>query len=81
MENITKLQKNLIYFGFNYPHNFIQKAFEGKVSNTHIDHLWHKFEGMYDTYGSRAVFTMFFVNLDNENQETLLNWINENYKN
>lgn len=74
------LPRRLIYFGFNYPHNFIQKAFEGKVAQHIINHLQDKFGGMYETYGARAVFGMFFVNLDNENQATLIDWIDNNYK-
>lgn len=78
--NTIQLQKNLIYFGFNYPNGFIQKAFEGKVAQHIINHLQSKFNSAYEVYGARAAFNMFFVNLDGENQEILLNWINENYK-
>jgi hypothetical protein len=69
------LAHKTIVFSFNYPHNFISLAFTGSMAN----HLQSKFNGFYSDHGSKAVFNVFYMSLDSENQTTLLNWIDANY--
>ena len=57
---------NFIYFCSNFPHDFIDKAF-----NSHLaDHLKSKFAGD---------ITKFMRELSFDNQSILLQWIEENY--
>lgn len=73
-----KSQINLyVYFSFNYPHDFITRVWGSGVI---ADHLQSKFNGYYDSHGSRAVFNTFYVNLDSGNQKMLEDWIVTNYK-
>lgn len=78
MNDLFKLQTKLMYFGLNYPHDFIEKAFADKPNIA--THLKQKFINFYNEVGSYGVFSKFFTSLDNENQIQLLTWINENYK-
>ena len=65
---MNKSIKNYVYFCFNYPNNFILDCFgTGSIGQ----HLKSKFNGDVNS---------FFINLDSENQEKLLNWIEQNYK-
>ena len=75
MNNSEAVHK-VIMFGFNYPHGFINLVWEGNIAN----HLQSKFNGFYNVYGSRAVFHMFYTNLDKGNQDQLVNWILANFK-
>lgn len=74
---------NVIYlwtmFGFNFSHDFIEKAFakKGKVM---VNHLRGKFSSCYNNYGSRAAFFVFWAELDNENRQMLEDWVMDNYK-
>lgn len=72
----SKAVNLVIMFGFNYPQGFIYKVWDGDLAN----HLQSKFNGHYSTYGSRAVFQMFYANLSQGNQDKLVAWILENYK-
>lgn len=65
-----------VMFSFNYPHDFIQKAWEGWI----VKHLESKFSSIYQKYGATAVMSKFYTELDAENQEILINYILENYK-
>ena len=70
--------KKIIMFGFNYPHDFIEKVW---VDNKGlVKHLEEKFNRIYEKYGSRAAFFSFYTELDSENQNLLENWIRANYK-
>lgn len=42
-------------------------------------HLAGKFSQYYDDYGSRAVMTKFYAELDGNNRQLLMQWIMENY--
>jgi spore maturation protein CgeB len=67
-----------VYFGYNYPNNWIEKVWEG---NAHmIEHLSKKFRQAYEKYGSKAAMNYFYVELDSVNQNILEKWIIKNYK-
>jgi hypothetical protein len=66
--------QNWVYFTFNYPINFVKDAFNS-------NHLEEKFSSSYSKYGSIAVLMSFWMQLDNENRETLTIWIKNNYFN
>lgn len=65
-----------VMFSFNYPHDFIEKAWSGHI----VNHLRTKFLSIYKKHGSIAVMAKFYTELDSENQEILINYILENYK-
>lgn len=69
--------KKYIYFSFNYPYNFIEKAWADNKNL--INHLKEKFDSYYKKYGAGSVMNQFYVNLDSENQQILENWIENNY--
>jgi len=74
---MSNLAHRVIVFSFNYPHNFVALVWG---TGTTADHLQSKFMNCYDAHGARAVFNSFYMQLDRENQKTLLNWIDANYK-
>ena len=77
---------NFMYFGHNYPHNFIAKVWAGKEFLTEedkhslADHLTEKFHTMYERKGTLTFFS-WFMELDNGNKDILTSWVEENYKN
>lgn len=67
---------NFIYFISNFPHGFIKEIWKGAQA----EHLENKFISMCQKYQkSNFGFLYWFYELDSENQEKLLNWVNENY--
>lgn len=65
------------YFSFNYPNDFIEKAW---VDNPNIaKHLRDKFTENYNKYGSTGAMNGFYINLDGDNQQILEDWIMNNY--
>lgn len=70
--------KKIIYFGLNYPHNFIEMVWADEPNM--VNHYKSKFTDLYQKYGSMGVFNAFFTYLDNEAQSKLANWIVQNYK-
>lgn len=82
MKSIMKKEfqcaEKLIMFGFNFPHNFIEKVWhEDKLLTKH---LRNKFNAIYESKGSGTVFFLFYTELDNGNRKKLLEWIEINYK-
>jgi hypothetical protein len=83
MEN-SKSIINFMYFGHNYPHNFIAKAWAGKETLTEddeyslADHLTKKFHTMYEKHGTLTFFR-WYMELDNGNKEILNDYIADNY--
>ena len=75
MTNSEAIHK-VIMFGFNYPQGFIHQVWQGNIAN----HLYTKFNQNYIKYGASGVMPNFYVNLDRENQQMLVDWILENYK-
>ena len=65
-QNNTESTLNFIYFCSNYPHNFIEMAFNSSLA----DHLKSKFKGD---------ITKFMRELSFDNQIILLQWIEDNY--
>ena len=76
MQGKNVLVDKVIMFGFNYPHNFINKIWVGNIA----DHLNSKFIDCYDKHGSKAAFQMFYIGLDMENRGLLIDWIEHNFK-
>lgn len=66
---------NFMYFGHNYPHDFISKVWGGSMA----DHLSAKFHQMYSTYGTMTFFR-WFMELDGYNKSILTEWVSANYK-
>jgi|TARA_R110000787_G_scaffold16014_1_gene49049 hypothetical protein len=66
---------NFMYFGHNYPSDFISQVWGEGIAN----HLQSKFHSMYERKGTLAFFS-WFMELDGGNQEMLTTWINKNYK-
>ena len=42
-------------------------------------HLYKKWESLYDSYGSRAVLMAFYAELDGTNRKLLMEWVINNY--
>jgi len=68
----------LIYFGFNFPPDFIAKVWEDTPHL--ISHFNETLSHLYQNYGVGLVFFKFFIALSTDNQEKLINWIDLNYK-
>jgi hypothetical protein len=68
---------NFMYFGHNFPYNFISKVWgeENSISN----HLQSKFDAMAERY-STMTFFRWFMELDNGNKDILTDWVEKNYK-
>lgn len=65
-----------MFFGNNYPRDFIKKAW---ANDTHIaDHLESKFSTMYQRHGTMTFFK-WYMELSDNNRHILMNWINLNY--
>ena len=68
--------KFFVMFGYNYskPEEFINYICE-KTGRIHLkEHLMEKFDDIYDRYGSHAVMNRFFVELDSDLQEALVDY-------
>ena len=77
MADQTKLAIKLMYFGNNYPHDFIDQVWD---MNKHLaEHLKIKFGAMYSNYGTMTFFR-WFMELSDGNKTMLINWISENYR-
>lgn len=70
--------KDFVMFGFNFPSNFIEKAFKNS-GDLMIQHLKNKFDEAYDRAGSRGAMNTFYSSLDGTNQALLENYIAEHY--
>jgi hypothetical protein len=79
MKNLHKSIVNFCYFTANFPSNFIEKCW-GK-DHWLFDHLMSKLSSKCDKSGcvTKGAFMNFFMDLDTENQEKLLTWIDDNY--
>lgn len=67
--------RNFMYFGHNYPSNFISQIWGEGMAN----HLQSKFHSMYERKGTMTFFS-WFMELDSTNQEILTDWVEKNYK-
>ena len=69
----TELINKWVLFGFNYPYNFIKRCWADEPDHF-IQHLENKFEN-----SCSCNMNHFFVELDSENQNRLVEWFKENY--
>ena len=73
MSNLINNSVNkVIMYGFNFEHNFICKVWNGNIAN----HLQNKFSDIYNRKGSNAAFFCFYTELDENNKQILINYIN-----
>ncbi len=66
-----------VYFGFNYPHDFIEKIWGTDAIGKHMK---EKFNNCYRYHGSFSVMNAFYTDLSLTNQRKLEEWILKNYK-
>tara|TARA_B110000503_G_scaffold82198_1_gene125473 strand:- start:95 stop:403 length:309 start_codon:yes stop_codon:yes gene_type:complete len=66
---------NFMYFGHNFPHDFILKVWGGGMGN----HLKSKFNNMAERHGTMTFFS-WFMELDEVNKKLLTNWVEKNYR-
>tara|TARA_B110000285_G_scaffold8817_1_gene8963 strand:- start:3616 stop:3852 length:237 start_codon:yes stop_codon:yes gene_type:complete len=67
---------NFMYFGHNYPHDFISEVWSSNPSLA--DHLESKFHSMYEHKGTLTFFS-WFMELDGMNKNQLTQWVMLNY--
>jgi len=70
--------RKFVYFGYNYPYDFIEKVWEDDPLLA--EHLKGKFKLYYNQYGPEAVMNKFYVELDAGNQKILEDWIINNFR-
>lgn len=65
-----------VKFGYNYsrPEEFINYICEKTGRNYLKEHLTQKFNEYYNTYGSMGVMNRFFVEIDEELQQALVDY-------
>ena len=77
MTNSNRKVINFMYFGHNYPHDFIEKCWDD--DKRLADHLREKFTVFYSRY-TTSTFFKWFMELDERNKVRLLEWITYNYE-
>jgi len=66
-----------VFFGFNYPHDFIEKVWgTGNIGK----HIKEKFNNCYRYHGSYSVMNSFYTELSAPNRRLLEAYILKNYK-
>jgi hypothetical protein len=73
-----KAISNFMYFGFNFPYNFIQEVWED--DQVLISHLEEKFDHHARMHSSTAFFS-WFMELSSANKSKLMGWVEANYEN
>ena len=65
-----------VMFGYNFsrPDEFINYICEKCKKTYLVPHLHSKFNGLYDKFGCHAVMNYFFVELDSDLQEALVDY-------
>jgi len=66
----------LMYFNYNWPRDFLDKAFKDSPV---LDHIKDKFHGYYEQYGASQAFFKLLMAMDRENQRIMLTYILDNY--
>ncbi len=66
-----------VFFGFNYPHDFIEKVWGTDAIGKHIK---EKFNNCYRYHGSYSVMNSFYTELSAPNRRLLEAYILKNYK-
>lgn len=78
MEDTVKAVINFVYFCFNFPYDFIEKAFADEPEHF-IAHIKTKLRSRNNNYIDGHDMLKFFTDLDSENQLKLAKWIEKNY--
>ena len=78
MKNNKEYTINFMYFAFNFPYKFIEEVWSESPSMA--NHLREKFNSLSERNGSMTIFK-WFMELDGNNKNTLLDWIEVNYNN
>lgn len=63
-------------FNYHYPQEWVPQLWGTGAMG---DHMMKKFSFLYEKYGSNAVMNRFFVELDQENQQKLIDYVMNNY--
>lgn len=63
-------------FNYHYPQQWIPELWGNGAMG---EHMMKKFKFLYEKYGSSGVMNRFFVELDQENQEKLIDYVMNNY--
>lgn len=66
-----------VYWCYNYYPNFIEEAWADRPDL--VQHFKKKFMQYYDQYGPEAVMNRFFIELSSGHQQTLIDWVMNNY--
>ena len=66
-----------VFFGFNYPHDFIEKVWG---TDNIGKHMKEKFNNCYRFHGSYSVMNAFYSDLSAPNRKLLETYILKNYK-
>ena len=70
---------NFMYFAYNFPAGWIQKAFgDGTSLANHIEAKWNNLNKRNGHGGTANVFNL-FMELSEGNRETLCTWVADNY--
>ena len=74
----VEIVSKFMMFGYNYPSNFITEVW-GNNHGSMANHLQGKFSDTYARVGTMAFFR-WFMELDQQNKEILVDWIEANYR-
>lgn len=66
-----------VYFGYNYPQNFIEQIWGESGISTHLQ---SKFDKAYQSAGAGGAMNRFYVELDEGNKMMLEEYIINNYR-
>jgi len=72
---------NFMYFGHNFPYDFIYKVWGGTYGQKEpclSKHLNDKFSAFFKDYGTMTFFR-WFMELDDTNKKKLFDWVEANY--
>lgn len=70
-ERQIKAVRNFIYFTFSYSPEFISLIWGNGITGKHMEEKFREYH--YDV-------CRFFINLDNDNQRKMIEWVMENYE-
>lgn len=78
LEAYQKSVHHFMYFIFNFPNRFWEKAFEKEPEHLK-DHISSKFLNSYKEYGPSLGVIKFFMELDVQRRNDLMEWVRDNY--
>jgi hypothetical protein len=73
-DQYNEVVRNWVYFTYNYPHGFVEKAFTSNPT-----HFQEKWLGAYDRVGSRGAVNEFYSWLSDGYRKKLTDWVRDNY--